>query len=59
MPGIKPNNVRKILINKAEPNPTVKKTPRGGNMILVIIFKSFMVSKDNLDDFMQILGLPK
>jgi hypothetical protein len=37
IPGIYPNIVNKILIQKADPIPTVKKTPTGGRNIASII----------------------
>lgn len=39
MPGIKPNKVNKILIQKDFPKPTVKKTPRGGRIMANRILK--------------------
>jgi hypothetical protein len=30
LPGSQPRRVSKILINKVGPNPTVRKTPKGG-----------------------------
>jgi len=43
MPGIKPSRVKRILIQKAGLMPTVKKTPKGGNIIAKIMRRMLIV----------------
>ncbi len=43
MPGIKPSRVKRILIQKAGLMPTVKNTPKGGNIIAKMIRRILMI----------------